>query len=314
MNWIILAMMLLGLMILDNFVTNQEDKIINLKGSLWRTAVCVLLAALFGFYIYVHMGLASSVAYVTGYVIELALSVDNLFVFILLFNYFKIPAAFQHRVLSWGIFGAVVSRLLFILAGVELVERFRFALYLLGLLLILAAVRMILPGKKSGGVGDNIAVRLVKRLVPVTNDIGNGTSFVRQQGRILATPLLVTIIVIEITDILFAVDSIPAILAITQNSFLVFSSNLFAVMCLRSLYFSVAGVMNIFHYLKYGLSVILAFVGLKIILRSIYPIGTLEALLIVGAILLLSIAVSMVFPLKHEPGETQQTPGITKHA
>ena len=232
----------------------------------------------------------------TGYVIEKALSVDNIFVFVLIFRYFKVAPRYQHRVLFWGVLGAMVMRAVFIAAGVTLIEKFEFVIYILGAFLVLTGIKMALSAGTEVHPERNFVLKLVRRFVPITEDYVEGRFFTRVNGRRFATPLFIVLVFVETTDVVFAVDSIPAILAITTDSFLVYSSNIFAILGLRAMYFLLVGVVDRFHYLSYGLALILVFVGTKMLLDAglDYHISTGASLATVGVILATSVVVSLL--------------------
>jgi len=237
----------------------------------------------------------SALQFFTGYLIEKSLSVDNLFVFLLLFSYFKVPAKYQHKVLFWGILGALVMRGILIFLGAALVARFHWILYLFGLFLVVTGIKMSFQSKeKEVHPERNIVVRIFKRLFSVTVGYHEEKFFVKTGGKRYGTLLFIVLIVIETTDLLFAVDSIPAIFSITQDSFIIYTSNVFAILGLRSLYFALAGMMDLFYYLRHGLSVVLVFVGLKMLLMSYIPISIGLALGVVGAVLLIAIMASII--------------------
>jgi tellurite resistance protein TerC len=259
----------------------------------------VALAGAFAILLLYWQGHQASLEFVTGYVLELSLSVDNLFVFLVIFNYFAVPEEQQHRVLFWGIMGALILRGIFIGAGVELINRFHWLLYGFGALLVYSGIRLFLAGDRQVDPEKNPIVKAARRLIPVTKDYRHGKFFVRiaeENGRRYATPLLIVLLVIETTDVVFAVDSIPAILAITLKAFIVYTSNVFAILGLRSLYFAVAGLMKIFRFLHYGLAVILVFVGAKMLLEDYFEIPITITLASVFAVLLVSVGASVAFP------------------
>ena len=263
----------------------------------------VALAGAFALLLLYWQGHQASLEFITGYVLELSLSVDNLFIFLLIFNYFAVPEPQQHRVLFWGIMGALVLRGIFIGAGVELINRFHWLLYGFGALLVYSGFKLFFSGDRRVDPEKNPVVKAVRRFIPVTKDYRDGKFFVRvpeENGRRYATPLLIVLLVIETTDVLFAVDSIPAILAITLKAFIVYTSNVFAILGLRSLYFAIAGLMKIFRFLHYGLAVILVFVGVKMILGDHVEIPVTITLATVAAVLLVSIAGSLAFPARTE--------------
>jgi tellurite resistance protein TerC len=252
------------------------------------------------------MGGARALEYLTGYLIEKSLSVDNIFVFILIFTYFRVPAAYQHKVLFWGILGALVMRAIFIFAGVALIERFHWIVYVFGAFLVFTGIRIGMEKEKEIHPERNPLLKLVRRFVPVTDDYVGSKFWLRRDGRLWATPLLLVLLIVETTDLIFAVDSIPAILAITRDEFIVYTSNVFAILGLRSLYFALAGAMRLFHYLHYGLAAILVLVGVKMLITDIWHVPVTLALGLVLLILAGSIAASLIWPL---PPETEPEAG-----
>ena len=235
--------------------------------------------------------------FLAAYLIEESLSVDNLFVFLVIFRYFRVDGANQHKVLFWGILGALLMRGLFILLGVGLISRFHWIIYVFGALLVYSGLKLLRADNSEVHPEKNPVLRVFRRWVPVTKDYVDGKFFVRRPG-LFATPLFVVLLVVETTDILFAVDSVPAVLAITLNAFIVYTSNVFAILGLRSMYFALAGMMDIFHYLHYGLSVVLMFIGAKMLLSHYYSIPTGMALAVVGGVLTISVVASLLFPNK----------------
>ena len=286
----------LGLLILDLSVLHRESAALSVRQALFWTAVWVSVAmsftvVIYGLYEYHWFGFESTdgvangtdavLQYVTGYLLEWSLSVDNIFVIALIFAYLRIPIEYQYRVLFWGIVGAIVLRGLMIAAGTTLLQHFDWMFYVFGAVLLLSALRMLRNGEDAHDVGNSFPARLVRRFVPVTPELERARFFVRREGRLFATPLFVALVMVELTDVVFAVDSIPAILAVTRDPFLVFSSNAFAILGLRSLYFAVAGLMAMFRYLRYSLVLILAFVGMKMLLVSTYHVSNLVSLAII---------------------------------
>lgn len=276
---------------LDLVVLHRPAHVVKFREALAWSALWIALAAAFAVVVYFWRGHTASLEFVTGYVLELSLSVDNLFVFLLIFRYFRVPTNYQHKVLFWGILGALVMRGVFILAGVGLIRRFNWILYLFGALLVYSGAKLSSQKETEIHPEKNPVLRLFRRWMPVTKDYEGGKFFVRRPG-LYATPLLIVVLVVETTDVLFAVDSIPAVLAITLNAFIVFTSNVFAILGLRSMYFALAGMMEMFEYLHYGLSLVLIFVGTKMLLSHYYQIPTAWALTVVAGILLVSIAAS----------------------
>jgi tellurite resistance protein TerC len=261
------------------------------------SGVWIALAAAFAILLLFWRGHVPALQFVTGYVIELSLSVDNLFVFLVIFRYFKVPDKQQHRVLFWGILGALVMRGLFILAGVSLIRRFEWITYLFGAFLVYSGIKLMRQGETEIHPEKNPVLRLFRRAFPVTKDYVGGKFFIRDPG-LYATPLFIVLLVIETTDVLFAVDSIPAVLAITLNAFIVYTSNVFAILGLRSMYFALAGMMEVFDYLHYGLSVVLIFIGAKMLASHYIEIPTVWALAIVLLVLATSVVASVLRPKK----------------
>ncbi len=284
------------LLVLDLKVFNRVSHEIKLKEALLATAFWVGLALAFNILIYFWKGPEAAMQFFAGYLIEESLSVDNLFVFILVFGYFKVPAIYQHRVLFWGIVGALIMRLIFIALGIALIERFQFMVYILGGFLIFGGIRMVTGDGVEVDPKKNRFLTFLRRFIPMLKHYHGEQFFVRRNGLLFATPLLFVLITIEITDVIFAMDSIPAVLAISKDPFIVFTSNIFAILGLRSLFFALAKVMNLFHYLKYGLSAILIFVGIKLIASHWFEIPISIALGVVASMLAISIIASLLFP------------------
>jgi tellurite resistance protein TerC len=259
------------------------------------SGVWIALSLLFNIGVYFWLGHESALQFLTGYLIEKSLSIDNLFVFLLLFSYFKVPAKYQHKVLFLGILGALIMRGVLIILGAALITRFHWILYIFGLFLVITGVKMAFQEeKKELHPERNIVVRIFKKLFPVTAGYHEEKFFVKANGKHYGTLLLIVLIVIETTDLLFAVDSIPAIFAVTQDSFIIYTSNVFAILGLRALYFALAGIMDLFYYLRHGLSVVLTFVGLKMLLMEYVNIPIGLALGVVGGVILLSIIASII--------------------
>jgi len=295
--WILFNLFVVAMLALDLGVLNRRSHHVGFREALAWSGVWIALAAAFAVLELFWHGRAQALQFVTGYVIELSLSVDNLFVFLIIFRYFKVPEQDQHKVLFGGILGALLMRGVFIVAGVGLIRRFSWITYAFGALLIYSGLKLLRQGETEIHPEKNPVLRLFRRAFPVTKDYVGGQFFTRTNG-LYATPLLVVLLVVETSDILFAVDSIPAVLAITLNAFIVYTSNVFAILGLRSMYFALAGMMDLFYYLHYGLSVVLIFIGLKM-LGSHYvyiPIGW--ALTIVLFVLGASIFASLVNPQK----------------
>ena len=298
--WIAFTLFVILMLAIDLGVFHRKSHAVSFKESLAWTVVWVGLAMLFSAVVYFWKGPEKSIEFLTGYIIELSLSVDNLFVFILIFSYFHVPPQYQHKVLFWGILGALIMRVIFIFAGVALITKFHWIIYVFGAIIIFSGIKMLFQKDKKIEPDKNPIIRLVKKMLPVTNEYHGDKFFVRiQKGVLAATPLFIVLIFVEITDLIFAVDSIPAILAITTDTFIVFTSNVFAILGLRSLYFALAGMINLFRFLHIGLSFILIFIGLKMVLSDVYKIPIEYALVAVISILLASIAASLIFKKQH---------------
>jgi len=297
--WILFNLFALGLLLADLRLFHRRGHVIRFREALGWTAVYVGLAAGFAVVLYFWQGHQAALEFVTGYVLEVSLSVDNLFVFLVIFNYFAVPEAQQHRVLFFGVLGALVMRGIFIGAGVGLLSHVHWVLYIFGGLLIVSGIRFLVLGEHKVDPSKNPLVKTLRRFVPVTPDYQGGKFFIRklqENSRLYATPLLVVLLVIETTDIVFSVDSIPAILAITLNGFIVYTSNVFAILGLRSMYFAVSGLMKIFRFLRYGLALVLILVGVKMLAADYFRVPIGATLGVVAGVLLLSIAISAAFP------------------
>ncbi|MBI4596705.1 MAG: TerC family protein [Candidatus Tectomicrobia bacterium] len=289
---------ILAMLASDLGVFHRKSHVVNLKEALVWSVVWIVQSLLFNLGVYFWRGPETALQFLTGYLIEKSLSVDNIFVFLLIFTYFRVPALYQHKVLFWGIIGALIMRAVFIAAGITLIQSFHWIIYVFGLFLILTGIKMALQKGKEIHPERNPVIKLFRRLMPVTAGYEESKFFVKKSGRYLATPLFIVLLVVETTDVIFAVDSIPAIIAITTDPFIVYSSNVFAILGLRALYFAVAGVMGMFHYLHYGLSGILVFVGLKMLASDIYKVPAGIALGVIAFILLISVVASIIRPEK----------------
>jgi len=299
-GWIVLGVVIVIALAVDLVIFGSKHRALSLREALLASAGWVSLALLFNAFVFATQGAKPGLEFLTGYLIELSLSVDNLFVFLLLFRYFAVPPAHQREVLFWGILGAVVFRLAFIFAGVALLQRFHFLIYIFGLILIFSGVRMWAQDETEMNPEKNPVLRLLRRFLPITPTYEDGKFLVRRGG-LWATPLFVVLVMVETTDLVFAVDSIPAVLAITRDPFIVFSSNVFAILGLRALFFSLQGVMGLFHYLHYGLAFILVFVGVKMVLSDVFHLPTPWALAVVGGTLALCVVLSLMFPRRQAP-------------
>ena len=293
--WIAFAVIVVVLLALDLGVFNRKSHVIGVKEALIMSAFWIGIALAFNAVIFWQMGSQSGLEYTAAYVMEKALSVDNLFVFIIIFAFFGIAPEYQHKILFYGIIGALVFRAIFIFAGVTLVEKFDWLLYIFGIFLLITAVKLAVQKDQKVDPDKNIVVRGFKKIMPVMTDSQGGKFFVRNAGVLAATPLFLALLVIETTDIVFAVDSIPAVMGITTDMFVVYTSNVFAILGLRSLYFALAGIMSAMYYLKYGLAVILGFVGIKMLLPIWgYHVDVLVSLGVILVVLLVAIIASVI--------------------
>ncbi|MGV3753875.1 MAG: TerC family protein [Verrucomicrobiota bacterium] len=301
--WVGFNVFVLFMLALDLGVFHRQSHIVTFKESMAWTTVWVVLALIFNAGIWYFSGSQKALEFFTGYVIEKSLSVDNVFVIALLFSYFAVPREYQHKVLFWGILGALVMRATMIGLGTVLITQFAWIIYIFGAFLILTGLKMIFKKEEEIHPEANPVVRWFKRVYPVTKEYRGDSFFVRENGVRMATPLFVVLICVEMTDLIFAVDSIPAIFAVTQDPFIVYTSNVFAILGLRSLYFALSGMMHKFHYLKLGLGVILVFVGIKMLLaHTAYKLDTLFSLAVVALILVTSVVVSLLRPVAAKEG------------
>jgi tellurite resistance protein TerC len=294
--WVGFNAFILAMLALDLGVFHRKSHEVSVKEATIWSGVWIALAMVFNAGLYFFRGAEPAIQFFTGYLIEKSLSVDNIFVIALIFSYFAVPKAYQHRVLFWGILGALVMRAIFIVAGAALLARFHWIIYIFGAFLLFTGIRMALHRNEEIHPEHNPVLNLVRRLMPVTNDYHGGHFFTRDArntGTLMATPLFLVLVLVETTDLIFAVDSIPAIFAVTEDPFLVYTSNIFAILGLRSLYFVLAGVMDKFVYLKLGLSAILVFVGAKMLLTEVYKIPATVSLLIVVTLLAIAIVASL---------------------
>ncbi len=305
--WVLFNIGVLVMLAIDLGIFHKDDKPISVKEALIWSGIWIVVAGVFNVGVWAFWGGQKALEFLTGYVIERSLSIDNIFVFILVFTYFAVLPRYQYKVLFWGIIGALVMRAALILVGTALVTSFNWVIYLFGALLVISGIRMAFSGDSEVHPDQNPVVRLFTRIMPVSKQYDNGNFFTRINGKLLATPLLIVLIVVETTDLVFAFDSIPAIFAITTDPFIVYTSNVFAILGLRAMYFALAGVMDRFHYLRFGLSLVLVFVGAKMLLEEFVHIDTLLSLGVVALILTISVIVSLLRPPKLElprkPGE-----------
>jgi len=300
LQWIVFNIFVIIMLALDLGVFNKTPHEVKPKEALLWTAIWIAQALVFNLGLYYWQGAEPALQFFTGYVIEKSLSVDNIFVFLIIFSYFRVESQYQHKVLFWGIVGALVLRGIFIAAGVALLERFDWIIYVFGGFLVLTGIKFGLQKNKEIDPGANPVLKLVRKIIPVTDEFVKGSFFTKIDGRRFATPLFIVLIAIETTDVIFAVDSIPAILSITTDPFIVYTSNVFALLGLRALFFALASMMRLFHYLQYSLGVILAFIGVKMILASVYKILVAFALAVIAGVLLLSVIFSIAWPPKEQ--------------
>jgi len=296
--WIAFGILIIILLYVDLEVFHKKAHVIKVKEALLLSLFWICVALLFNLFIYFWRGPHPALEFFTGYLIEKSLSVDNLFVFLLIFQYFKVEGKHQHRILYWGILGAVIMRAIFIYGGITLINKFHWIIYIFGAFLIFTGFKMAFQKEKEVHPERNPIIKIFKKLMPVTSESVDGRFFARMGGVLHATPLFVVLLVIETTDVVFAVDSIPAILAITRDPFIVYTSNVFAILGLRALYFALAGMADLFHYLNYGLALILSFIGVKMLMVDIYKIPSFIALGVVGGVLTISILASLIWPKK----------------
>ena len=294
--WVAFNIFVLAMLALDLGVFHRRQHVVGVREALLWSALWIALALVFNAGLYIYEGQEVALMFFTGYLLEKSLSVDNLFVFLLIFTYFSVPRLYQHKVLFWGILGALIMRATMIAVGVTLIHHFHWILYVFGAFLIFTGARMAMQSDEQIHPDRNPVVRLFTRFFPVTTSYHESRFFVRLDGRLVATPLFIVVLVVEATDVVFAVDSIPAIFAVTTDPFIVYTSNIFAILGLRALYFALAGVMGYFHYLKYGLSLVLVFIGIKMVIADFYKIPVQWALTVVASLLLLSVLASLIWP------------------
>jgi tellurite resistance protein TerC len=300
--WVIFNVFVLGLLALDLGVFHRKDHAVGMREAAIWTVVWISISLLFNVGVYFYAGPEPALQFLTGYLIEKSLSVDNIFVFVMLFSYFNVPSIYQHRVLFWGILGALIMRGILIGVGAYLIAQFHWVIYIFGAFLVFTGIRMAVQKDENVEVESNAVVKLLRRVMPVTQQYRGHDFFVREGGRLFATPLFVVLLIVETTDLIFALDSIPAIFAVTQDPFIVYTSNVFAILGLRAMYFLLAEVVTKFRFLKMGLSAILVFVGIKMLIEGFYHIPILVSLGVIAGVLTISIAASLLFP---EAAETE---------
>jgi tellurite resistance protein TerC len=301
LNWIIFGSVVLLALFLDLFIFHRNPHKISVKESLVLSAFWVGVGIAFSGYVYYAKGTQAFLEYITGYSLEEALSLDNIFVFILIFSYFKVPEEFKHKVLFWGVFGAIVFRAIFIFAGIELIKLFHWVIYIFGVILIVSAIKLLITEEKEFHPEETLVYKIAKRLIPLKPNYKDGKFFVREGKKLYATPLFLSLLFVESSDIMFAVDSVPAILAISRDPFIVYTSNIFAILGLRSLYFAASAILPLFHFLHYGLSFILAFIGVKMLISEFYKIPVFVSLLLIFSAIFISVVASLL--VKKKPSQ-----------
>jgi TerC family integral membrane protein len=295
--WVAIIAFILAMLAVDLLFFHREAHEVSIREAGIWSGIWIGLSLVFGGIVWATLGGQAAGEYMSGYLIEKSLSVDNLFVFALLLNYFSVPLAHQHRLLYWGVLGALIARAAFIFAGVALLNAFHWTIYVFGALLVITGARMALHSETEVHPDRNPVLNVLRRFVPITDEYHDHHFFVRREGRRWATPLLAVLVVIETSDVVFAIDSIPAIFAITRNTFLVFTSNAFAILGLRALYFLLAGFLGRLAYLNVGLAAVLVFVGVKMLLTDVYHVPVGASLLTIAVM----IGISVVFSLRHSP-------------
>jgi tellurite resistance protein TerC len=301
--WAGFNVFVLGMLALDLGVFHRKSHTVTVREALTWTGVWVTLSLFFNLFIYYYFGEEKAVEFFTGYLIEKSLSVDNIFVIIMIFSYFQVPQEYQHKVLFWGILGALVMRVIFIFSGIELIHRFHWLVYIFGGFLVFTGIRMITSGDDKIEPEKNPIIKLARRMFSVTPTFEGDQFFTKHEGKTWVTPLFLVVILIEVTDLIFAVDSIPAILSISEDPFIVYTSNVFAILGLRSLYFALSGIEKYFHYLKFGLSAILIFVGVKMCIVDFYKIPVSISLIVIVFVLAIAMLASVLFPKKESVAE-----------
>lgn len=304
-GWTIFFVLIAGVLAVDLFVVRRRSHDVGMREALTWSAIWVGLALAFAAGVWVTRGHHAGIEFLTAYLVEESLSVDNLFVFLLLFAHFRVPSVLQHKVLFWGIIGALVMRFAFILAGVSLLARFEWLLYVFGAILVVSGARMARGGGPEIHPEGSIVLRLFRRIMPVTQDFEGDRFFIVRAGRRLATPLFIVLLTVETTDLVFAVDSIPAVLGISRDPFIVFTSNAFAILGLRSLFFALAGLLNTFHLLHYGLSAILVFIGVKMLASHWLHVPPAVTFAVLGGTLAITMIGSLLWPRRDAHDETE---------
>jgi len=299
--WIIFGVFIFAMLTLDLGVFSRRAHAVKIKESLYWTSFWIMLALFFCTGVYYFYGHQKALEFLTGYLIEYSLSIDNLFVFLLFFRYFSVPAKYEQKALIWGIIIALIMRGIFIFAGIALINKFHWVIYIFGTFLIFTAVQIARGKEQEVHPERNIMIKLLRMIMPVSHEYSGHKFFTIIRHKRYATPLLVVVLVLGTTDVFFAVDSIPAVLAVTTDPFIVYTSNVFAVLGLRSLFFAISGLMKLFHHLQYGLAVILGFVGIKMLITDIYKINIGVSLAVIASVITLSIIASLMWPNKQPP-------------
>lgn len=294
MLWGGFTMFVLGMLALDLGVFHRKTHEVSVKEALTWTAVWITFAMLFNLFVFYYFDKETAVEFFTAYLVEKSLSIDNIFVIIMIFSYFNVPASYQHKVLFWGILGALLMRVIFIFSGIELIHKFHWLIYVFGGFLVFTGIRMVTSGDKPIDLENNPLVKFVRKRFAVTESFVDDKFFVKRDNRWWATPLFIVVVLIEGTDLIFAVDSIPAIISISEDPFIVYTSNVFAILGLRSLYFALAGIEKYFTYLKYGLAAILVFVGLKMLVVDFIHIPVEISLIVIAFLLAISMIASVI--------------------
>lgn len=294
--WTIFGVLILAMLALDLGVFNRKTHVIKMKEAMLWTSFWITLACLFGAGVYYFYGHSKALEFFTAYIIEYSLSIDNLFVFLLIFRFFNVPPAYEHKALFWGILLALITRAAFIFAGVALINKFHWIMYIFGAFLIFTGIKMALNKETEVHPEKNVAIKMLRYFIPVTKEFQEARFFIIKNGKRFATPMLAVLLALETTDILFAVDSIPAVLAISRDPFIIYTSNVFAILGLRSLFFAISGLMKLFHLLHYGLSAILSFVGVKMLIADFLHVPIGVSLSVISSILVISIVASIIWP------------------
>ncbi len=301
--WIAFNAFILLMLALDLGVFQRKTHAVSVKEALIWSAVWIVLAMAFNVFVYYDFGKQKAIEFLTGYILEKSLSVDNIFVFVLLFGYFKVPNEYQHKVLFWGVIGALILRAILIAVGAIMIAKFHWIIYIFGAFLVFTGFKMANQKDEDIHPEDNFLIRFFKKIFPVTHDYHGEKFFVKIDNKKFATPLFIVLLAIEFTDLVFAFDSIPAIFAVTSDPFIVYTSNIFAILGLRSLYFALAGVIHKFHYLKIGLSMILIFIGMKMLIMDLYKVPTAYSLGVIAVVLTASVILSLLKPKPVEESE-----------